>query len=296
MDDSMNKNIEGLLLVNKPKGISSRQMLDRVKRRLGKLKMGHCGTLDPAAEGLLIVGLGRATRTMEHLLQCSKKYRAYALLGMATDSGDLDGEVIETTTFMVPARERIQTVLNSLCGEITQTVPKFSALKHKGQRFYKLARSNQEVPVRKRKTFIYQIHLGDIKEDGFWFDVECSKGTYIRTLVEDIGSALGTVACLASLERLSIGSFTNQEALSAESIDQLPIEKIIASLIPTDQVFNEFSALQLDAELSQSFCCGRFITLLGQGSEKLRIYDKQGRFLGIGQANIEGIKPVKVWG
>ena len=287
--------MDGLLLVNKPSGISSRKAVDLVIRRLGKVKGGHCGTLDPLADGLLVIGLGRATRALDHLLLQSKCYRAKVRLGMRTDTGDMEGEIVQRQDFQMPDRARLAAVFAALRGEMMQSVPAYSALKQGGKRFYQLARNEEEVPHRQRRVWIYKMQLGETGSDGFSFDVECSRGTYIRSLAEDIGRYLNTVACLERLRRIAIGSFTLERSLSLDAIDKYSREDIVKAILPVDQAFCDLPSVDLDVGLADAFCHGRAVTLGNLRAEKRwRVYNGTKGFLGIAVSDGNILKPLKV--
>lgn len=291
---SSETNIDGLLLVNKPRGISSRRAVDRVNRCFGKIKSGHCGTLDPLASGLLIVGLGRATRTLDHLSSQPKTYRAHVRLGVRTATGDLEGEVVETKDFILPDKPALTACCNSLCGETVQVAPKYSALKHCGKRFYELARNGEPVPRRERRVHIYRMEAGEVDDSGFWFDVECSSGTYIRALAEDVGRRLGTVACLQSLRRTAIGVFTLRQSLPLALFDECSMQPILESLLPPDRAFYDLPAVVLDPARARAFCCGQAVSTTELQPAKCRVYDESRRFLGVATGDGRMLKPLKV--
>ncbi len=287
--------MDGLLLVNKPSGISSGKAVGRVIRRLGKVKGGHSGTLDPLAEGLLVIGLGCATRALGHLAAKPKCYRATARLGVSTATGDLEGAIVARRDFHMPDRECLASLFAALQGEMLQTVPAYSALKQDGKRFYELARDAQETPHRQRWVRIHRLQLLAAENDRISFDVECSKGTYIRSLAEDIGRYLNTVACLARLQRTAIGAFALEQALPLDAIEQRSQEEIAAAVLPVDQAFCDLPAAYLDATSAAAFCHGQTVAPVGAPTEeRCRVYAADKQFVGVASAKDGLLKPLKV--
>ena len=270
-----------LLLLYKPTAISSCQAVEQVKRRLRVKKAGHAGTLDPFAEGLLIVALGKATRALTDLSKQNKCYEVRARLGLRTTTGDCEGEIVERRDIMVLKPSILNDVFSDFIGEIEQTPPMYSALKHQGQRLYKLARANISVPRNKRKVEIQSLTLRQISDDGFSFRVECSKGTYIRTLVEDIAAALNTIAYTHSLKRTAIGAFDIKSAISLDCLERNP-DPQSEYLISPAQVYSHFQAYVMDARSTRCFKHGRYDTRILPSKGCFRLYNEAGDFLGIG--------------
>ena len=270
-----------LLLLYKPIAISSCQAVEQVKRRLRVKKAGHAGTLDPFAEGLLIIGLGKATRALTDLSQQHKRYEVRLKLGLRSTTGDCEGEIIERCDFVVPEASVLNDLFGDFIGEIEQTPPMYSALKHQGQRLYKLARANISVPRSKRIVHIYSLILQQISDDGFSFRVECSKGTYIRTLVEDIAAALGTVAYTHSLKRTAIGAFDISSAISLDCLARNP-DRQAEYLINPAQVYSHFQAHVMNEESVRYFKHGCYDDRILPSGGRFRLYNESGDFLGIG--------------
>ncbi|PCJ15963.1 MAG: tRNA pseudouridine(55) synthase TruB [Gammaproteobacteria bacterium] len=219
------RSIDGLLLLNKPGGETSNRSLQRVKRLFDANKAGHTGSLDPLATGLLPICFGEATKFTQFLLNANKTYSTDARLGVVTDSGDSDGQVLERQP--VPAdldEPALLEVLSQFQGEISQVPSMFSALKHNGQPLYKLARQGIEVERKSRLITIHSIALQSLQDDSFEMEVHCSKGTYIRTLVEDVGQAIGCGAHVTRLHRLSSGLFSIDDSCSIDEIEALVAE------------------------------------------------------------------------
>ena len=199
--------IDGVLLLDKAPGVSSNRALQQVRRLYDAQKAGHTGTLDPMATGLLPVCFGEATKFSAYLLDADKRYRARIRLGEITDTGDADGEVIERRPVAAFADTDIENALAGLRGEIDQVPPMYSALKHQGRPLYELARQGKTIARAARRVTVYDMRLLERDADGFELDVTCSKGTYIRSLAEDIGQALGCGAHITALRRLRTGAF-----------------------------------------------------------------------------------------
>lgn len=224
--------IDGVVLINKPVDWSSNQVLQRVKRVIDAQKAGHTGTLDPFATGLLICCLGRGTKLAGQMLDADKQYIATLKLGQETDSGDLTGEVTADLTgqFSVPTKVELEAVLQKFVGTIEQVPPMTSALKHKGRPLYEYARKGVEIERAPREVTIHRLEL--IESDGLTakIKVDCSKGTYVRTLAQDIGRVLGTKAHLVALERTRIGPFLVEDAWTLERLESLqaPTEAVLS--------------------------------------------------------------------
>lgn len=218
--------MDKVFLINKQKGISSYDVVSSVKRALKTRKVGHCGTLDPFADGLLIVGVNGATKIMQFLEANRKTYIATLNLGNMTDTGDCTGSIIKSLPVDVN-KDQIINILKGFLGAQKQVPPMYSALKHDGVRLYELARQGIEVERVERDITIYRLDLISFKDNKIEFEVECSKGTYIRTLGEDIAKRLGTIGYLSSLQRSKIGSFSLSDAIS---IDDISYEKGLSIL------------------------------------------------------------------
>lgn len=213
------RSLDGVLLLDKPGGVSSNHILQRMKHLFGAAKAGHTGALDPLATGMLPICFGEATKFSQFLLDADKRYITTAKLGVKTASGDADGEVLEEKPVGTVTREQVEALLHEhFNGEITQTPSMYSALKHQGQPLYKLARKGIEVPVKQRQVTIYEIHLLDVREDELDLDVRCSKGTYIRSIVEDLGELLGCGAHVKVLRRLESGPYKAEQMLTPEQL------------------------------------------------------------------------------
>ncbi len=226
----------GLLNIAKPTGISSFGVVAQVRRILKVKRVGHCGTLDPLAEGVLLVLYGPATKLQSLCMGLSKTYRVRLRFGVVTDTGDITGEVRERREVAVFSRERIESVLSSFTGEIEQVPPMYSALKHKGQPLYKLARAGETVERAPRKVTIYRIEMLALAAETLELRVECSRGTYIRTLGEDIGTLLGCGATMEFLCREKVGPFGIETALDGKILSGCTKDKLLGLSYPPERI------------------------------------------------------------
>lgn len=280
--------ISGVLLLDKPVGFSSNQALQQVKRLYQAAKAGHTGTLDPFATGLLPICFGEATKFSHFLLDADKTYRATMRLGVTTTTGDTEGEVLATAAVDV-SREQVEKVLQRFTGDILQVPPMYSALKHQGKALYEYAREGVEIERAARAVTIRRIDLEEISEQSVVIRVACSKGTYIRTLAEDIGKALGCGAHLTQLRRLETGGFSLEHAVTTEQLEQLSVEQRDAVLQSPDVLVRDFPAVTLDQDSAYYLGRGQAVWksgLIPQGW--LRLYEESGRFLGLGELDADG--------
>jgi tRNA pseudouridine55 synthase len=227
----MNSSISGILLIDKPEGLSSFDAVRRVRRVLHERKIGHLGTLDPFATGLLPLCLGEATKLAPYLMPGAKSYRATLTLGVATDTQDLTGQEVSRTEAL-PAAEQVCQAVSKFVGEIEQVPPMYSALHYQGQRLYKLARRGEKVDLAPRRVTIYCLEVEGIDLPRVTISVKCSQGTYIRTLAADLGVALGCGAHLTALRRLEVGPFRVAEALTLEALEKASLDEGLARIIP----------------------------------------------------------------
>ncbi len=287
--------VDGLLLLNKPAGITSNQALQKVKRLLNAKKAGHTGSLDPAATGMLPLCFGEATKVCAYLLDADKTYRVTARLGVATDTGDADGR--ETATADVPTLDRRgwENVLLEFRGDSKQVPPMYSALKKGGKRLYELARKGEVVDREPRDIRIHDIKLIEVSGKRLVFRVHCSKGTYVRTLVEDIARSAGTVAHTASLHRESVRDFRAEDMLdlsSAEFAAQTDPDALRERLLPADMALAGWPLRQIDEEAAVRFTGGQAVPIGTGRSEtgRVRVYSGGGRqFLGVGELSGDGL-------
>jgi len=231
--------IDGILLVDKPEGLTSHDVVDAVRRRFRIRKVGHGGTLDPMATGLLVLLLGRGTRLFERIMSSDKLYEGTMHLGVATDSHDRDGEVTATGDFSGVTRERLQREMEKWQGDVLQTPPMISAIKKDGVPLYKLARRGEEVERKPRLIHVYRFELLDYDPPRARFRLRCTKGTYVRTLCHDVGQGLGCGAYLEELRRLAVGRFSVQEAFALPRILEMSPMELERSVIPVSRFLLE---------------------------------------------------------
>jgi len=282
------RDISGVILLDKPLGFSSNQALQKIKYLLQAEKAGHTGSLDPLASGLLPLCFGEATKFSHYLLDADKSYRALVQLGATTTTGDAEGEVLVSRPVDV-IEAQVKKVLNDFIGDIKQTPPMYSALKHQGKALYEYARDGVDIERAARDVTIYQIDFHGFQNHQLDITVACSKGTYIRTLAEDIGAALGCGAHLAGLRRLTAGHFKLEDAITVEAFEAMTLEQRDACLLPPDATISTLPMVTIDAD-------SEFYLLLGQSVWKanlniqgsFRVYNEQGVFLGLGEQASDG--------
>lgn len=277
------RRVDGVILLNKPLGISSQQAVSRVRHSFSAAKAGHTGTLDPAADGLLPVCLGEATKFSHLLLDADKTYLATVKLGVATNTGDAEGDIIESKP-PVTDRETILRALEKFRGEITQTPPMHSALKHHGVPLYEYARKGIEIARQPRRIKVLDLQLIDLNDIFLKIRVHCSKGTYIRVLAADIGAALGCGASLSGLTRTHTGALdlSHPAACTLEALQTMTEAARHARLLPVDTLLATLPALNVDAIEAERLLLGQKLGLKHAGiSGFARIYGPNQRFLGL---------------
>lgn len=282
------KNINGILLLDKPLGFSSNQALQKIKWLLKAAKAGHTGTLDPLATGLLPLCFGEATKFAHYLTEADKTYVATIKLGITTATGDAEGEVLSTNPVNVN-RADFEKVCRQFVGEINQTPPMYSALKFEGKALYEYARAGVEIERQSRQVTIHDIVLDTFDADVATITVTCSKGTYIRTLAEDIGKQLGCGAHLIGLRRTATANYEISQALTLEQFEAMSDEQCLAALAPADSAVQHLPAITLDADSAFYLQQGQAVWRSGvipQGL--LRLYDEQQVFLGLGELQSNG--------
>lgn len=278
--------MNGIINVFKPKDMTSHDVVNILRRITGIKRIGHTGTLDPMATGVLPICIGKATRVSEYLLNLDKEYIADLTLGSQTDTLDMEGEVINTSDKEV-SRERITEVINTYVGDILQTPPMYSALKFKGKKLYELAREGKTVERPKRKIKIYSIDILNIDDNKkITFKVHCSRGTYIRSLCDDIGFDLGTFGYMSYLMRSKAGSFEIQDSYSLDYLKNLNADEIRGILIPMDRSLGHMDSFQIEDKYYDRLINGVKIKLEGQidfkDDKEYRVYCKD-LFIGIGR-------------
>ncbi len=283
--------IDGLLLIDKSHGLSSNQIVSKIKFLFTPKKVGHTGTLDPMATGLLPICLGEATKFSSYLLNADKTYEALIQLGYKSSTGDSEGKIIKQDIKNLPSLNLVKKVLQKFKGQIYQTPPMYSALKHKGKPLYLYAREGLEIKRTKRKIMIHSIEVLDFYEDKLKLKIECSKGTYIRTLAEDIGAKLNVGAYLLELERISIGHLNLEKAIKIEEIEKLKDENKPEILLPMDTLLNSFKKMKLKIKEEKALRDGKIIKKTKSLSGYYRLYSKGNKFIGLGEVDeIENLK------
>jgi len=270
---------DGFINLNKPSGMTSHDAVNHVRRIFSVRKVGHAGTLDPQASGVLPVAVGRATKFIEYLADRDKSYRAEILFGLATDSGDLDGSVIvRAENFAMPTRDALDAALKTFVGEIEQTPPKFSAIKINGRKAYDLARNDVDFEMPRRLVKIHGLEVIGLGEDTATIEIDCGKGTYIRSLARDLGERLNLPATLKSLVRLKVGDFDLNDALTFDDVKTLGA----SCLLPIDACLKNLPTFDLPEHRVRAFMNGLPTTVRADDATALRIC-AGGRFLGIGR-------------
>ena len=274
--------ISGFLLVNKDAGITSSRVVQILKKKFNPKKVGHLGTLDPMATGLLIIAINKATKFASLLLQSEKSYRAEVTLGTQTDTDDAEGEVISSKNIHQNKSE-VKEILLTFLGDSDQFPPNYSALKHKGKPMYKYARDGIKVKKPARKIFIENINNIKINLPKVSFDIKCSKGTYIRSIARDLGRKLGCGAHLSKLIRTSQEKFKLSDACS---LDDISLEKLIS----LENAFEDLDFIQLNESDAAAFLHGRSIQTDFEHADLLRVYDADNKFIAIGKKTSKGFK------
>lgn len=287
------RDLHGLLVLDKPLGLSSNHALQRVKRLFNAKKAGHTGTLDPLATGVLVLCFGRATKIVDHIMDARKAYYVVAKLGEQTDTADQEGEVIARSEVTNEHLAKITSTVESFVGDIEQIPPMYSALKKDGVPLYKLAREGKEVERNARQVRIDSIDIISINSKSIAMTVHCSKGTYVRSLVEDIGNKLGCYAHVAELRRLSVGNFgTDLPMYTMEQLEQHAedsMESLERVLLPIETAFMSYSEYEMKNGLLLALEQGaRLKYPCGEGSKYIRIYDTNRVFRGLGSEDSQG--------
>jgi tRNA pseudouridine55 synthase len=290
------RNVSGILLLDKPEGVTSNEALQRVKRLYQAAKAGHTGSLDPLATGLLPLCLGGATKFSAFLLDADKRYRVRVRLGVTTTTGDAEGEVLATAATGGIDGAALHAALEHFLGPIEQLPPMYSAVKHQGQRLYKLARRGIEVERTPRTVEIFAIELRDLAMPEFEMDVHCSKGTYVRTLAEDIGATLGCGAHVIGLRRTGVGPFVEGETRFVTIAELAALAEagegfgaLDALLLPLESGLGHWPAVRLSEDSAFYLRQGQAVLVPQAPTEGLvRLYDPSQRFIGVGEILDDG--------
>lgn len=282
------RDVNGILLLDKPGGISSNHALQRIKRLYQAAKAGHTGSLDPLATGLLPLCLGYATKFSSFLLDADKRYRVSVRLGIRTSTADAEGEVVATAATDGVTEAAVRDVLGDFVGSIEQLPPMYSAVKHQGERLYKLAREGKEVERTRRTIQIFALDLRRMELPEIELDVHCSKGTYVRTLAEDIGDRLGCGGHVSALRRSGVGPYIEGHTrfvsmAEVEAAAEQGLDAMDAKLLPLDSVLDHCPALRLSADAAFYLRQGQPVLVpQAPANGMVRLYDQSERFVGIG--------------
>lgn len=292
------RRVDGLLLLNKPAGMTSNEALQKVRRLLGAKKAGHTGSLDPAATGMLPLCFGEATKVCAFLLNADKTYRVTARLGTATDTGDADGARIDSADVPDLSRDEWDALLQEFVGESMQVPPMYSALKKDGKRLYELARAGKTVEREARPIRIDAISLLEAAGARLVFRVRCSKGTYIRVLVEDIARRAGTVGHTMRLHRESVADFDAERTIDLDAVVAMARQGTLeGSLLASDTALQGLSRVSIGAAAAARFREGQAVEVSAHGTPGLaRVYGGDGEFVGVGEQSGDGwVTPRRVF-
>lgn len=289
------RNVHGILLLDKRLGISSNRALQEVRRLLNANKAGHTGSLDPLATGLLPLCFGEATKVSAMMLDDNKRYQVVIKLGMMTDTGDSEGKIIEQKPIPELSLDSINDCLNDFIGDIEQVPPMYSALKHNGRKLYELAREGKIIERKARNISVFELNLLGSTAETLTLDVFCSKGTYIRSLAEDIGHQLGCGGTVIELRRTLAGQFKIEDALTIEKCEAMTRDELASHLLSVDQPLREIPEIELSASQAVLIKCGQQIEYETKIQGVIRMYSEQ-VFLGLGEMRLDGrLVPKKIF-
>lgn len=288
------RDINGILLLNKPLGLSSNAALQRARYLFNAKKAGHTGSLDPQASGVLPLCFGEATKVSGYLLNSDKRYITTVQLGQTTTTGDTEGDILSSIPVTDISDNTLETVLAQFTGKIVQIPPMYSALKHNGTPLYKLARKGIEVKRKQRDITIYDLTLLARTHDTLILDIQCSKGTYIRTLAQDIGEALGFGAYITHLERTHVSPFDCSKTYTLEELQRLTEQDnkalLYSALLPIDRALSEYPKIILNDDDSTRVKHGLKVTRDDiPHSPHIRMYHESGEFIGIGRLSSDNL-------
>ncbi|WP_058485198.1 tRNA pseudouridine(55) synthase TruB [Defluviitalea phaphyphila] len=300
--------MDGILNIYKEKGYTSHDVVAIIRKILNQKKVGHTGTLDPEAEGVLPICIGKATKTVEYLTDKKKRYLSVVKFGITTSTGDSTGEIIKSTSVDLD-KNKVENIVKSFIGEYNQIPPMYSAIKVKGKKLYELARQGKVIDRKPRKVYIYNINITSfISKDEIEIDVECSKGTYIRTLCEDIGNALGFGAHMKSLIRTQVGMFNIDNSIKLNELKEIVKDKKLDKyIIKIEEIFSQYSLVKIKSEGEKILKNGNKIKFnyIEYSVKKLtpeeivRVYDYSEKFIGIYKVIVQGesyyLKPMKLF-
>ena len=280
------RNLNGILIIDKPKGFTSHDVVGKVRKILCCRRVGHTGTLDPDATGVLPVCIGKGTKVSDMLTNSDKEYVAEVKLGVVTDTQDISGKVISTSDSSDVTAQNVTDAILRFTGEIKQIPPMYSAIKINGQKMYDLARQGIQVERKPRSITVYSIELLNFEGDVFKIKVKCSKGTYIRTLCNDIGEYLGCGACMLSLRRTQSSVFFERDAITLEQLETSVQNGMLNSvLVPVDRVFKHLAPMCVNDEIKTRLKNGAPSTV-SKNLGTYRVYDKNNNFIAVGEVSV----------
>jgi tRNA pseudouridine55 synthase len=284
----------GYLNIDKPRSLTSHDVVNRIRRGLAIKKAGHAGTLDPLATGVLVICIGKATRLSEYAMASTKQYRAQIILGATTETYDAEGEIVTTSDASSVTREQVEAALNEFTGEIEQFPPMYSAVKQGGRRLYQMARAGEVIERQLRQVRIHALEISTWSPPQFTLEVTCGAGTYIRSLAHDLGQRLGVGAYLNGLIRTASGSFRLENAVALDAL--LAAENWQSYLLPPDTAVSHLPALHLDAVAADHIRHGRPVSINDGSSAPLaRAYDPEENLIAILRADGSLWRPHKVF-
>ena len=286
--------MDGIIIINKPIGCTSHDIVYKVKKIFNE-KVGHTGTLDPLAEGVLPLLIGKGTLCSKYLMDHDKKYIATIKLGIKTDTADLEGKIIEKIEKVEDFEEtKIKDILKSFIGIQEQLPPIYSAIRVNGKKLYEYARNNEKVEIKPRQINIYDINLlkYDKKQDEITFEVYCGKGTYIRSLCEDIAKRLGTIGCMIKLKRIEVGEFNIKDSISIEELENNKENKVFleSKIILIEDVFKKYNSIVLNEKQIKPLLNGIKVEVNLEKDGVYKLYNNSNNFFGIGIVNNKQLK------
>jgi len=285
--------VNGILLIDKPAGWTSSDVVAKLRGILRERRVGHSGTLDPMATGLLVIFVGRATRAAEFAEAHDKRYLAGLRLGAVTDTQDVTGKRIGGCPRDV-SEEELEEALAAFRGTISQIPPMYSAVKHRGQKLYEIARRGGEVERRPRQITVHSLRIAGRDGEDFLLDVRCSKGTYVRTLCHELGQALGCGGCMSSLRRLQAGDFSVEQALTLEQLQRAADEgRAQELLLPVDVLFSSCPELTLPPAAAARIKNGNPVSVGAAPEGRCRVYGPEGEFLALGVVQDGRLRTIK---
>ncbi len=289
------QDIDGILLVNKPYGLTSNAVLQQVKRLFLAKKAGHTGSLDPMATGMLPVCFGEATKFCQYLLDADKCYEVTGLLGVKTNTGDAMGEVIACTEAFTVSDADLQVVLSQFLGSIMQVPSMFSALKHQGTPLYKYARAGIDIPRPARSVTIHSLQLNQFDGQQLSLTVTCSKGTYIRNLIEDIGEQLGVGAHVTRLHRSYTAGLADEPMFTMDELQLKSTEQLMSCLLPMERAVNYLPSVAVSCDTAYALRQGKVVNdIVAAGiTGCVRLYENDTHFMGLGDLQATGLLKVK---